>query len=181
MSSATSTAGGIGVREPLNSAEALSEAMAGYCDHCAVKLKGTNFVPVTELQEDITSANAGESAILCLNCAARLGEYKAIRRLKQAPRGRGWQETFEGHQMDAEENAKEANLSGDEAVIVERYLAHGYRSGMEPVYFVYSRPLPGGEWHDSAQERGYRRHRPEVRVRRRPEVRVSTHVRRTRK
>jgi hypothetical protein len=39
-----------------------------YCDDCGEPIKDKNFYAITNLKADASSANKGESAILCLCC-----------------------------------------------------------------------------------------------------------------
>lgn len=43
-----------------------------YCDDCGDTLYDKRFVPVERLPHNITSANAGESAVLCPGCSVVL-------------------------------------------------------------------------------------------------------------
>lgn len=39
-----------------------------FCDDCAKEFDTRNMIPVEELKCNVTSANMGESAILCTQC-----------------------------------------------------------------------------------------------------------------
>lgn len=52
----------------------MSDEDKQYCDHCAGLLDGREFFPVRELPVNVSSANEGESAVLCLRC------YQAVLR-----------------------------------------------------------------------------------------------------
>lgn len=39
-----------------------------YCDDCAEEFDARNMIPIEKLKWDVTSANKGESAILCTQC-----------------------------------------------------------------------------------------------------------------
>ena len=39
-----------------------------YCDHCGSKINIDSVHPISELNQNINSANKGESAILCETC-----------------------------------------------------------------------------------------------------------------
>ena len=45
-----------------------SKLHTGYCDHCGEQIPMGDACAVGELPRDITSANTGESAILCADC-----------------------------------------------------------------------------------------------------------------
>jgi hypothetical protein len=44
-----------------------------YCDQCGDALTKQARIVVPSLSQDITSANAGESAVLCLVCHMKVG------------------------------------------------------------------------------------------------------------
>ena len=48
-----------------------------YCDNCGDKFENNNLIPVRKLRFNVSSANKGESALLCVMC-----NYKKNRRIQ---------------------------------------------------------------------------------------------------